>query len=386
LTLHPGRLPEPQPRLVEERCVMWKPPGRDSLLGARQAALVTAALLLTACSSGLSGTGRAPAPLPAAADPGSSRASAAGAATGAVPLSARAGFTAFSASNMPLWVALEAGYFREQGLEVEMTQIAGGPTLLAAMRAGELDFASAGGPHIVLGNLQGLETVIVGASSNRMEGSILGRVGLQRVEELRGKTIAVTRLNSISDQAARVGLQRVGLQPDADVAFLASGGYPESLAALDAGVVDGASLDGPFLFEMRKRGYPEVLNVSEMKIPFALGVIGTSKRVIGERPGLPERALRGLARAIRRLQTDRELGISILGRYSQMEDRELLAPTIDRSVPLYQADLYPDREAVQAVLDAEDQPAARTARPEDVIDYRYVDELRGSGFLDQIAQ
>ena len=67
-------------------------------------------------------------------------------------------------------------------------------------------------------------------------------------------------------------------------------------------------------------------------------------------------------------------------------DRELLAATIDRSVPLYQADLYPDREAVQAVLDAEDQPAARTARPEDVIDYRYVDELRSSGFLEQIAQ
>ncbi len=362
---------------------MWKPRGSDSALGARYAVLAVTALLLAACSSGLAGTGRAPAPLPAAADPGSGAASGA---SGVVPLSARAAFTAFSASNMPLWVALEAGYFREQGLEVEMTQIAGGPTLLAALRAGELDFASAGGPHIVLGNLQGLETVIVGASSNRMEGSILGRVGLQRVEELRGKTIAVTRLNSISDQAARVGLQRVGLQPDADVAFLASGGYPESLAALDAGVVDGASLDGPFLFEMRKRGYPEVLNVSEMKIPFALGVIGTSKRVIGERPELPERALRGLARAIRRLQTDRELGISILGRYSQMEDRELLAATIDRSVPLYQADLYPDREAVQAVLDAEDQPAARTARPEDVIDYRYVDELRSSGYLEQIAQ
>jgi len=38
------------------------------------------------------------------------------------------------------------------------------------------------------------------------------------------------------------------------------------------------------------------------------------------------------------------------------------------------------------VLDAEDQPAARTTRPEDVTDYRYADELRSSGFLDQLAQ
>jgi hypothetical protein len=38
------------------------------------------------------------------------------------------------------------------------------------------------------------------------------------------------------------------------------------------------------------------------------------------------------------------------------------------------------------VLDAEEQPAARTARPADVTDYRFVDRLRTSGFLDQIAK
>jgi NitT/TauT family transport system substrate-binding protein len=371
--------------LAEERAVM-KAHGRDPRLGVRRVALVAAMTVLAGCGSGLSGTGRAPAPLAPPPAAGPAKPAASGAVDGVAPLRGRAAFTAFSPSNMPLWVALEAGYFREQGLDVEITQVAGGPTLLAALRAGELDFASAGGPHIVLGNLQGLETVIIGASSNSIEGSILGRPGMQRVEELRGKTIAITRLNSISDQAARAGLQRVGLQPDVDVAFLASGGYPESLAALEAGVVDGASLADPFLFGPRKRGYPEILNVSEMQIPFAIGVIGTSQRVIAERPELPERALRALAQAVHRLQTDREYGIDILGRYTQMDDRELLGATIDHAAPLYQGDLYPSPPAVQAVLDAEEQPAARNTRPADVTDYRFVDRLRTSGFLDEIAK
>lgn len=363
-----------------------KASARDLLLGIQRVLLASATILLAGCSTGLSGTGRAPAPLvpPAAADTGGGAASSAG--DGAAPLRGRAAFTAFSPSNMPLWVALEAGYFREQGLDIEITQIAGGPTLLAALRAGELDLASAGGPHIVLGNLQGLETVIIGASSNTIEGSILGRLGMQRVEELRGKTIAITWLNSISDQAARAGLQRIGLQPDVDVAFLASGGYPESLAALEAGVVDGASLADPFVYGPRKRGYPEILNVSAMQIPFALGVVGTSQRVIAERPELPERALRALAQAVHRLQTDRDFGIDILGRYTQMEDRELLGATIDHAAPLFQADFYPSAPAIQAVLDAEEQPAARTARPADVTDYRFVDRLRASGFLDQLTK
>src|SRR5438034_1160261 len=110
--------------VVEERAAMKAHP-RDPLLSIQRVLLVSATMLLAACSAGLSGTGRAPAPLappPAAADSGSGAAS--GTVGGVAPLRGRAAFTAFSPSNMPLWVALEAGYFREQGLNIEITQIA----------------------------------------------------------------------------------------------------------------------------------------------------------------------------------------------------------------------------------------------------------------------
>jgi ABC-type nitrate/sulfonate/bicarbonate transport system substrate-binding protein len=207
---------------------------------------------------------------------------------------------------------------------------------------------------------------------------------MQQIAELRGKTMAVTRPNSISDQAARAGLPRVGLQPDTDVRFLSTGGYPESIAALETGIVDAASLNVPFVFDLSKRGYPELLNVTALRIPFAVGVLGMTRRTIDARPELPERALRALAQAVHRLQTDREFGIATLGRYSQLDDRELLGATIDYAAPLYQADLYPDLQGVQAVLDAEENPGARTARPEEFVEYRFVDQLRASGFLDQL--
>jgi hypothetical protein len=87
-----------------------------------------------------------------------------------------------------------------------------------------------------------------------------------------------------------------------------------------------------------------------------------------------------------RLQTDREFSIQVADKYIPGLDRELLNASLDYFLPLYQPDLYPDAEAVQAVLDLEENPAARTTRPADLIDTRYADQLRQSGFLSQLPR
>jgi hypothetical protein len=49
-------------------------------------------------------------------------------------------------------------------------------------------------------------------------------------------------------------------------------------------------------------------------------------------------------------------------------------------------DPYPEPTALQPVIDAEENPGARTLKPEDMIDFRFADALRRSGFLDQLPQ
>jgi hypothetical protein len=99
-----------------------------------------------------------------------------------------------------------------------------------------------------------------------------------------------------------------------------------------------------------------------------------------------DRAMRGLAQAIARLATDREYSIQVIGKYSQSEDRELLGATFDYYQPVWQRDLYPDAPAVQAALDLEENSAARTLKPQDVVDYRFADRLRSSGFLERLPR
>jgi NitT/TauT family transport system substrate-binding protein len=341
-----------------------------------------AALLLLACSPGPGGAGQGPVQ-PAAPAPAEARVEPSGPTP---PLRVHSAYTTVSAAVASFWAALDGGYFGEQGLDVELARVDAGAPLLAALSNNELDIVSAGGTSLVLGNLQGLDTLIIGATSSVLDGSVFVRPEIQAIEDLRGKTIGVTNLKAITDTSARLALKRFGLQPDVDVFTRRTGGLAESLAGMETGALEGASLAVPIVFEARRRGYRELLNVTELGIPFLNSAVGSTRKVLAERPELAEPYLRALAQGSSRLKTDREFAIQLLGKYSRVEDRELLGATVDYYQPLYLVDPYPEPAAVQTILDEEENPAARTTRPQDVTEYRFATQVRSSGFLDQLPK
>jgi len=342
--------------------------------------------LVVGCSAG--GTA-APAAKPAAAPTSAAAPQSASAAPTAPPAlePARIVYTTIAAAQAPFWIAEEAGYFREQGLDVPPLQrVEPGATLLAALHNGEVDFVAAGGPSLVLGYLQGLETMIFGSTQDVLETEIVVQPDIRSVDDLRGKIIAVSRLKAISDLAARLGVERYGLDPDRDVQIRGTGGNAESLAALQTGTVAAASISVPAVFEAHRRGYPTLIDVTAMRIPFTNGSVGATKNTLTQRPAAAEKVLRALAQATARLKTDREFAAQVVGKYSRIEDADALRGTVDVYAPLMKVDPYPDLEAVQAVLDAEEHPAARTTRPEQVVDTRAAEAVRRSGFLDRLPK
>jgi NitT/TauT family transport system substrate-binding protein len=352
--------------------------------------VVLAGLLLVACSGGSAGSSRsAPAPPAASAPGGGASPAAPGASTGAPPAlePAHVAYTTIAAVQAPFWIAQEAGYFREQGLDVpSMERIEPGATLLAALHNGDVDVVAAGGPSLILGTLQGLDTLIIGSQMNVLESVIVVRPELKTVEELRGKTVGVSRLKAISDVGARLGLERMGLKPDVDVFTRGTGGIAESLAALEQGSVEGASLAVPALFTAQKRGYPVLIDISAMKIPFAGATIGTTRATVDQRLPIVERALRAVSQGASRFKTDGAFAAQVVAKFTQIEDPEALRGTVEVYQPLFVVDPYPDLPAVQAALDVEDNPAARTAKPEDMVDLRPAERLRQSGFLDRLPK
>ena len=354
-------------------------------------------LLLAACGGGPTAKPATGAGAPAAGAPsggaataassvGPGSATAADQSTNAPPLFSHQGFTSVVITILPAWAAQEAGYFREQGLDVELGRVGGGAPMLAALQNGDLEVAYSGAPALALGYLQGLETQVFGTLTNTLESVVFVRPEIQTADDLRGKSIGVSNLLGITDIAARLGLQRLGLKPDEDVFSRQTGGMGESLAALDTGVVAGVSLGAPASFEARKRGYRVLVDVSKLGIPFMGASVGATRRTLAERPAAAERTLRALAQAISRIKTDRDFAVGTLVKYTQIDDRDLLGEAVDYYRTLWAADLSPDPRGLQGVLDVEENPTARTTPPSDILDLRFVDALRASGFLDQLPQ
>jgi ABC-type nitrate/sulfonate/bicarbonate transport system substrate-binding protein len=112
-------------------------------------------------------------------------------------------------SELPFRAALVRGFFKAQGLQVEPILIRGGPAAVAALAAGEVDFASIGGAQAVFrSKARGLDLSIIGCISSTTNYILLGNKQTRSVEDLKGKSIGVTGAGTYSEFAVRAFLKK----------------------------------------------------------------------------------------------------------------------------------------------------------------------------------
>ena len=159
-------------------------------------------------------------------------------------------------SSLPFRVALAKGYFRSQGLSVEPVFIRGGPAAIAALISGDADFGSIGGAQAVIRTrARGLDILIIGSISNRVNYAIIGNSASKNVEDLRGKIIGVTGAGAFSDFATRIFLKNNKIDPDKDVMLRAIGATPLRAAALEKGIIAAAPFPPKMLSISSRRDF-----------------------------------------------------------------------------------------------------------------------------------
>jgi sulfonate transport system substrate-binding protein len=142
-------------------------------------------------------------------------------------------FVSLSWNNqLPYRIAIAKGYFKEQGLTVEQIFVRGGPTAIAALVSGNVEFGSIGGAQApIRSNARGLDLHILASLSNYTNYTLLGSKEAKSIEELRGKIIGVTGAGAYSDFAIRIFLKRHNIDPDRDVTLRAIGGTSREISS-----------------------------------------------------------------------------------------------------------------------------------------------------------
>jgi NitT/TauT family transport system substrate-binding protein len=296
-------------------------------------------------------------------------------------------FSSISGNMAPLWVTQDKGFFRKNGLDVQVILIESGTTTAQALIAGDISFATLAGPAVIQSNLRGADAVMIAGIVNTLTFQLFTEKGITRPDQFKGKSVGVTRYGSATDFAMRYALDKYGLDANKEVAILQLGNVPALLAALEAGKIQGAMLSAPTSLRAKKMGFPMLADLQMLGLEYQHTSVATSRALIKSKPDLVRDFMRAYVEGIHYAKTHRKETLDVLAKYLRTDDREVLDDTYESIVhTLVPEKPYPTLKGVQIILrelGAKD-PAARSARPEQFVDASIVKELDGSGFIDRL--
>jgi NitT/TauT family transport system substrate-binding protein len=121
------------------------------------------------------------------------------------------GYSSISPASSPAWFAYEGGFFRKYGLDAQLIFIESGSRMVQTLISGDVVAAQVGGAPVIQSNLQGSGVVIIAGLLNTMDYKFVVSRDITRPDQLKGKTVAVSRVGSSSDFATRYALEKYGL-------------------------------------------------------------------------------------------------------------------------------------------------------------------------------
>ncbi len=269
----------------------------------------------------------------------------------------------------PLYLAMEQGFFRDEGLDVELTTVGGGAISVAAVTSGSALLGFSGGPEAVDAARKGSPIRIVATSTSEFASNVIANKkwletkGVtrdspleQRVKALKGAKIAITSPGSSTDQLARFLLKKYGMNPDTDVELLALRTGPPILAALKQGTADVVVLSPPTGEQAVAEGFGTVLiNPLAGEVPEIKGHIfhigSASLRDIQQRPQLVKGAIKAIARAERMMRSDKANAKRVLQSHFKDLDPAVFDVAYENTAPAFPANPIPTRESIKVAFD-----------------------------------
>jgi NitT/TauT family transport system substrate-binding protein len=288
-----------------------------------------------------------------------------------------------SAETLPIWVAMDQKLFEKYGLQVEAVPLQTSAQVAPAMTSGDVQLALTTGTGELEFNLSGGDHVIVAGYSNDMRYFLMAKPDVQRVEELRGKKVGITRRGGAIDIAAHIFAERHGMEYGRDIAIIELGTAQNQVAGLVAGSVDAAIVALPTNLLAEREGFRLVEDTKQLGVKNPTNVIAVRRGYLQSNREVVRDYLKAHIEAVERARKDKALAVRLLGQGTNTDDKDLLEKSYDLWLQDLQDVPYPSPEAIQGALDsiAIEKPDAKTHQPSEFYDDSLVRELDQAGFI-----
>jgi ABC-type nitrate/sulfonate/bicarbonate transport system substrate-binding protein len=292
-------------------------------------------------------------------------------------------YPGLTGESSPLWIAKEAGLFKEYGIDARLIYMEGGRLSIQSLLSSSTQFMTGDAVSALAAIAGGADIVLLASAKNVLPYVFAVSKDIRRPQELKGKIIATSQIGGRAGEIARMVIRNIGLDPDKDVTYLAVGGTVSRLAALSTGKVHAAPISQIVVPVAEERG----LSIMQLEpIPLIIDALWTSRKYAEENPQVVQNVLRSYVRAIATLVKDREKSIEVMRKYMRSLDARVVPGAYER----YREELdrvpIPSEKAIKNTLEISQRVAPKLAGI-DINRYMYfapVQRLTAEGFIDRL--
>jgi ABC-type nitrate/sulfonate/bicarbonate transport system substrate-binding protein len=212
---------------------------------------------------------------------------------------------------LPYWVALECGYFADEGLTPDLDFVASGDLINEGLRNGRIAMAISPPDGVILDVLAGGPLRIVGGNACKPPLFVIAQPEIRTLSDLRGKTFGVLSLREGSSKFIAKIAEAGGLGPD-DYKIVEVGGAPARVKLLVERKIDVGLQPMPLNYELEARGFTNLGWTGEYEPHYQFTTINANRDWVEREPSLAVSILRALLRGQRFATTEPEQASSIV--------------------------------------------------------------------------
>ena len=306
---------------------------------------------------------------------------------GETPVTARAATCAITGGFIHLYTALDNGLFEKYGMKVESVSIRGSGVALAALAADEIQFLYCAADATIPGMAAGSDAKLIASPLVGLPWVLLARKDVKRPEDLKGKSIAVTRAGDLTFRLARALLRKFNLtEEEVKLRTVGGTGQVEPFNAMHAGIAEAALVTPPLDVLGRRNGFNLVYRLNDLAVPAVYSSLHTNTKSLKERPALVQKWVAALAESIYFVEKNPDKGKAAVSKALKLNDQDALQSAYEAYAKLLvnRRLVVPESTVTGIIEIAREQGTNVRRKAAEMIDNRFAEDLDKSGFLKEI--
>ena len=229
--------------------------------------------------------------------------------------------SAASIAEVPFRIANLKGFYRDEGLDVEVILIRGAVGMQALL-GGSVDYTSASGSTIAAA-VRSIPVKLVFIASAKPQFDLIAQPQIKSVADLKGKHVGISSRGGAVDLLTQLIVQKNGLVPNKDVISLVVGGQEDTVLALRAGRIAAALLTPPRPLILQREGFHRLAYSGDYMPSYPSGGIGVTDEKIRTSPNDVLAFVKGSVRGLQFARQNRAEAMKILTEYFNIKDQAL---------------------------------------------------------------